>query len=159
MEDFNLRDYNQHQLMKRAPTLITGPNLVFLAPTRKGLRSLVPKWKILLASNNMALLHNQPLLFTSISSHHCCSSQLLIIASQHYFWSLLLICPARHCCSSVESSLYAEKSFHCHTLLMYIIVHLIILNYWTRNFAMFSVFTKQKACIVMHHHHRYASSS
>ena len=43
MEDFKLRDYNQHQLMKRAWTLITGPNLVFLAPTKKGLRNPIPK--------------------------------------------------------------------------------------------------------------------
>ena len=62
MEDKNLLDYNKHQLMKRAPNLITGPNLVFLASTKKGLRSPVLKCKILLARNHMALLHNQPLL-------------------------------------------------------------------------------------------------
>ena len=43
MEDNNILDYNKHQLMKRAPTLITGPNLVFLAPTKKGLRILILK--------------------------------------------------------------------------------------------------------------------
>ena len=69
MEDNNLLNYNQRQLMKRAPTLITGPSLVFLAPTKKGLRSPILKCKILLASNHMALLHNQPLLCTSISTH------------------------------------------------------------------------------------------
>ena len=36
MEDKNILDYNHHQLMKRAPTLITEPSLVFLAPTKKG---------------------------------------------------------------------------------------------------------------------------
>ena len=56
MEDNNLLDYNQHQLMKIAPTLITGPNLVFLAPTKKGLSIPILKCKILLTSNHMALL-------------------------------------------------------------------------------------------------------
>ena len=50
MEDYNLLDYNQHQLMKRAPTLVRGPDLVFLAPTKKGLRSTILKCKTLLAS-------------------------------------------------------------------------------------------------------------
>ena len=50
IEDNNLLDYNQHQLMKRAPTLITRPNLVFLAPTKKWLRNTILKCKILLAS-------------------------------------------------------------------------------------------------------------
>ena len=50
MEDYNLLDYNQHQTMKIAPTLRTESNLVFLAPTKKGLRSLILKCKILLAS-------------------------------------------------------------------------------------------------------------
>ena len=62
MEDYDLLNYNQHQLMKRAPTPITGPNLVFLAPTKKGLRSLILKFKTLLAMNHIALLLNQPLL-------------------------------------------------------------------------------------------------
>ena len=50
MEDYNLLDYNQHQLMKIAPTLVTEFDLVFLAPTKKGLRSPILKCKILLAS-------------------------------------------------------------------------------------------------------------
>ena len=50
MEDYNLLDYNQHQLMKRAPTLITEPSLVFLAPTKKGFRNPILKYKIPLAS-------------------------------------------------------------------------------------------------------------
>ena len=54
MEDNNLLDYNHHQLMKRAQTLITGPNVVFLAPTNKGLRSPILKCKILLAGNQIA---------------------------------------------------------------------------------------------------------
>ena len=53
MEDFNLLDYNQHQLMKKAPTLITRPNLVFLDPTKKGLRSPILKCKTQLASTFM----------------------------------------------------------------------------------------------------------
>ena len=50
MEDFNLRDYNQHQLMKRAPTPVTRYIFVFLAPTKKGLRNPVFKCKAQLAS-------------------------------------------------------------------------------------------------------------
>ena len=50
MEDYNLLDYNQHQPMKRAPTLVIGPSLVFLAPSKKGQRSPILKCKILLAS-------------------------------------------------------------------------------------------------------------
>ena len=50
MESNNLLNYNQHQLMKRAPTLITIPSLVFLAPTKKGLRSPILKCKILFAA-------------------------------------------------------------------------------------------------------------
>ena len=53
MEDYNILDYNQHQLMKRAPNLITRPDLVFLAPTKKGLRNPILKCKILLASNHI----------------------------------------------------------------------------------------------------------
>ena len=45
MEDYNLLDYNQHQIMKRAPTLVTGPSLVFLDPTKKGLTSPILKYK------------------------------------------------------------------------------------------------------------------
>ena len=70
MEENNILDYNQHQLMKRAPTLITRPNLVFLSPTKKGLRTPILKCNILLASNLMDLLKNQHLLCTSIYSHH-----------------------------------------------------------------------------------------
>ena len=58
MEDNNLLDYNQYQLMKRAPTLITGPDLVFLVPTKKGLRSPILKFKILLAINHIFMLLN-----------------------------------------------------------------------------------------------------
>ena len=76
MEDNNILDYNQHQLMKRAPTLIAGPSLVFLDPTKKDLMSPILKCKILLARNHMALLQNQPLLCTSIS--------LLNTAAQNY---------------------------------------------------------------------------
>ena len=50
MEDYNLLDYNQHQLIKRAPTLITRPGVVFLAPTKKGLRSPILKCQTQLAS-------------------------------------------------------------------------------------------------------------
>ena len=50
MEDYNLLDYNQHQLMKREPTLVTRPILVLLAPTKKGLRSPILNCKIPFAS-------------------------------------------------------------------------------------------------------------
>ena len=50
MKDYNILNYNQHQLIERAATLVTGPNLVFLAPTKKGLRSPILKCKIILAS-------------------------------------------------------------------------------------------------------------
>ena len=83
MEGYNLLNYNQHQLMKIAPTLITGPNLVFLAPTNKGLRSQILKCKILPASNHMALLHNQPMLCTSISAHHSTGQSAHHSAGQH----------------------------------------------------------------------------
>ena len=52
MEDYNLLDYNQHQLMKIAPTLVIEPNLVFLAPTKKGLRNPILKYKTQLASRS-----------------------------------------------------------------------------------------------------------
>ena len=143
MEDFNILGYNQHQLVKRAPTLITGPSLVFLTPTKKGLRSPIIKCKIPLGSNLMALLHNQPLLCLSLllntSVHHRCSSLLLIATAHLCFSSLLLITTTHLCCSSLLlisaahlycwSSLYTNTSFHCNTLLMQIIVHLIIHNY------------------------------
>ena len=80
MEDNNLLDYNQHQLMKRSPTLITGPSMVFLAPAKKGFRIPILKCKILLASNHMALLHNQPLLITLLVN-------LLITANHLYYCS------------------------------------------------------------------------
>ena len=48
--DYNILDYNQHQLMKREPTLVTGLGLVFLAPNKKGLRSPILKCKTYLAS-------------------------------------------------------------------------------------------------------------
>ena len=73
MEDYNLLDYNKHQLMKREPTLVTRPNLVFLSPTKKGLRSPVLKCKILVArlipifDCNQSVAH-QPLLKTIGSS-------------------------------------------------------------------------------------------
>ena len=171
--------------MKRAPTLITRPNLVFLSPTKKVLRSPILKCKIILVSNHMALLQNQPLLCTSISAHHCCSTLVLIIAAQHYcssqllisaahhcFWSLLLISIAHHCWSSLlliyfahlycwsstATSLYNDNSFHFHTLLMYIIVHLIIHNDWTSNSTLLSLNIRHAlSCIIiigMHHQHQ-----
>ena len=50
MEDNNLFDHNQHQLMKSTPIFVIGPNLVFLAPTKKGSSCPILKCKILLAS-------------------------------------------------------------------------------------------------------------
>ena len=94
MEDNNILDYNQHQLMKIASTLITGPNLVFLAPTKKGLRSTILKCNIILARNHMALLHNLPMLCTSIIAYHSAGQQCSSISShsaQHGFSSQLLI--------------------------------------------------------------------
>ena len=105
MEDNNLLDYNQHLLIKRAPTLITGPSLVFLAPTKKGLKSLILKCKqsygsvaqptsalhINLCSSLCwsTLLINLWSICSSISSqsiHHCCSS-----ISAHELCSSLLV--------------------------------------------------------------------
>ena len=94
MEDNNILDYNQHQLMKGAPSLIIGPNPVSLALTRKGLRNPILKCKIILARNHMDLLHNQPLICTSISSYqlcrlsarhshqHCCNTLLNLLCSR-----------------------------------------------------------------------------
>ena len=78
MEYKNILDYNQHQLMKITTNLIIGTKLVFLAPTKKGLKSPILKCKNLLARNHMAMLHNQPLLCTAIYAHHCCAPLLLI---------------------------------------------------------------------------------
>ena len=50
MEDYNLIDYNQHQLIRRALTLMPGPSLVFLNPTKKELRNPILKCKTRLAS-------------------------------------------------------------------------------------------------------------
>ena len=44
MEDYNLLDYNQHQFIKRAPTLV-----IFKSPTKKCLRIPILKFKIILA--------------------------------------------------------------------------------------------------------------
>ena len=45
MEYYNPLDYNQRQLMKRAPTIVTGPSLVFLAPTKKMVEESNPQVK------------------------------------------------------------------------------------------------------------------
>ena len=50
MEDYNILDYNHPQLIKKKSTLVMGPSLVFLAPTKKDLRSPILKCKIPLAS-------------------------------------------------------------------------------------------------------------
>ena len=104
MEYFNLRDYNQHQLIRTSPTLMIGPSLVFLTPTKKGLRSPILKCKILLGSNHMDLLYNQPLFCTSISPHHSAGKHCSSIYGQyahHCCLTLLLITSAHYCCSSL----------------------------------------------------------
>ena len=68
MEDYNVLDDNQRQLMKRAPTLVTGPNLVFLAPTKKGLRNPIIKCKIQLASLSLTFVQ-QPQLNKLVHYH------------------------------------------------------------------------------------------
>ena len=83
MEYYNILDYNKHQLMKRAPNLIIGPNLVFLAPTKKVLRSPILKCKIILASNHNDLLHNQPMLCISISAHQSTGQHWSLIFGQY----------------------------------------------------------------------------
>ena len=59
---------------------------------------------------------------------------------------------------TAKSCLYTNKSFHYHTLLMYIIVHLIIHNYWTSNYALLSLNIRHaSSCIIIigiHHSHR-----
>ena len=80
MEDYNLLYYNQHQLMKRAPTLVTGPSLVFLAPTKKGLRSPILKCKTLLAS----LMPISDCHQSAAIIYLCCSINLYWSTSAHY---------------------------------------------------------------------------
>ena len=77
MEDFNLLNYNQQQFMKREPILVRGPNLVFLAPTKKGLTSPILKYKTQLASRSSHVsLHIK--LCWSTSSHNSLLVNLLI---------------------------------------------------------------------------------
>ena len=80
MEDNNILNYNQHQLMKREPTLITGTNLVFLAPTKKGLRSPILKCKILHA-----------MLMSIYDCHQSTSQPLLLINLVKYAHQSLLV--------------------------------------------------------------------
>ena len=135
MEDKNLLDYNQHQLMKRASTLITRPNLVFLALANNGLRSPILKCNIILTGNHMALLQKQSLLHTSISVHHSAGqyahhwlSSLFLIIAPHLCWSssLLLITTAHHCYSSflliyADHHYYSLALLHCFSYLLLII--------------------------------------
>ena len=69
MEDYNLLDYNQHQLMKRGPTLVRGSILVLLAPTKKGLRR-VQSWS---ASFHLQAWC-QSLIVINLLLNHLCSS-------------------------------------------------------------------------------------
>ena len=122
MEDFNLLDYNQHQLMKRAPTLITGPSMVFLAPTKKSLRSPIIKCKIPLASLMPIFDRHQ-----SVAHHSICSSMLLVICS-----ILMVLC----------SSLWLQQS--SQSLLMYLCTSTIN-HSW-------SIFSTQYTCQSAHPH-------
>ena len=112
MEENNLLDYNHLQQMKRAPTLITRPILVFLAPTKNGLRIPILKCNIRLARNHMAPLHNQPLLCTSISAHHSTGQHCSSISGQsthHYCLTLMLI-------TTTQVSLHINFAHHCWSL-------------------------------------------
>ena len=119
----NILDYNQHQLMKRAPTLITGPNLVFLAPIEKGLRIPILKCKIILVRNHMALLQNQPMICTSIYSHHSVDQHCSSMSGQsaHPCCSTLLLITIAHqsmvVCSSTMSIL------HCWSCLVNLLMY------------------------------------
>ena len=127
MEDNNILDYNKHQLMKRAPNLITGPNPVFLAPTKKGLRSPILKCNIILARNHMALLHNQAMLCTSIIAYHSAGQQCSSISSHsaHPYCSTWLLITNSHQSMVIYSS--TMSSLHCWSclvnLLMYTSLH------------------------------------
>ena len=96
MEDYNLLDYNQHQLVKRAPSLLTGPNMFFLAPTKKGLRSPILKCKILLAS----ISSHVPLYFdlcwsiySPLFAHqYCCNTANSSRSAQYIVVSINLSC-------------------------------------------------------------------
>ena len=67
MEDLNLHNYNQHQMIRRAPTLMTRPSLVFLAPNKKGLRNPILKCKPQLAIL-MSLCHCPNINLINLSS-------------------------------------------------------------------------------------------
>ena len=105
MEDFRIRDYNQHQLMKREPTFITGPGLVFLSLTKKGLRSSILKCNILLerAKTNLCIAHQ-----------YIFSSQLLISTTHHYFSSMFLITTAHQISHPCYSSLLLITIAHLY---------------------------------------------
>ena len=89
MEDYNLLDYNQHQLMKRTQIPVIGSNLVFLTPTKKGLMSPILKCKTQLASISAHVpLHNNTLVHNptqSTAANHqqfcCCHATLSEVCS------------------------------------------------------------------------------
>ena len=98
--------------------------MVFLSPTKQGLRSPILKCKILLARNHMALLHNQPLLCTSISAHHFAGQ-----SAHHCFSSLLLITASHHYCSSINAHLICSSLpviLLCSLILLVKLVNMLI---------------------------------
>ena len=131
MEDFNIRDFNQHQLIKREPTLIEIPGFVFLAPAKNGLRSPILKCKTQLASL-MSIFdchqyNAQPLILIkilsstyqstcSLMSFHLSSRGLLIPETLMPHNQLLLKKPHRSTCQVC--------CFHatCHHLVMSYVV-------------------------------------
>ena len=107
----------------------------------------------------MALLHNQPMLFISISTPHSTGKYYSSICS-----SMLLNTISHHKCSSIYGNMLI---IHAKSVLLVmhgqyahvrIIVHLIIHNYWTSNYALLSLNIRHaSSCIIitgMHHHHR-----
>ena len=112
MEDYNLLHYSQHQLITTEPTLITRPNLVFLAPTKKFLRSPILKCKIPLASlipiTDCHQFASLPLLLINLRSSTLLVNHSLLAQSGHQH--LLFINVARqsvHVISPSSSSVSA----------------------------------------------------
>ena len=98
MRDYNIFDYNQHQLMKRAPTLVTGPSLVFLDPTKKSLRSPILKCKIPLASLMPIFYCHQSAAQPSLLIILCLSTLSSLLVNLFYSSILLLITQSAHWC-------------------------------------------------------------
>ena len=130
MEYYSLLDYNQHQLMKRSPNLVTGPSLVFLDPNKKGKSSnerlYLKYWYQYLIFINLLLNHiflltsthqlvnllintpRQSLLNTvgqvdqSLLITLCCSSISLVICSCTYLVIMVIASLTHHQVCSIN---------------------------------------------------------